>query len=176
MRVFRLLSVLLFPVLLLSLSGCGSGKPPAPKVAMKLPVLNAAPAWKLQDLNGQTVSMEQLKGKVVIVDFWATWCGPCREEIPAYIEMQNKYGKYGFTVLGLSLDTIGVDVVKKFTEKEKMNYPIIIAGEEVQAAFGGLNVAPTAFLIDRAGNIRVKREGIADRPLFEDQLLNVLAE
>src|SRR5690606_21316725 len=92
-------------------------------VAMKtgadltLPKLGPAPSWRLEDLAGRSVTSEQFKGKVVVVDFWATWCPPCRAEIPGYTQLQEKYGKDGFMIVGISLDQAGPDVVKRFAEQ-----------------------------------------------------------
>src|SRR5277367_6077030 len=91
-----------------------------------------APAWKLQDLDGKTVSSDNFKGKVVILDFWATWCPPCRAEIPGLIDLQKAYGKQGLMVVGVSVDQGGTDVIKPFVEKFGMNYPVLVTDDKVQ--------------------------------------------
>jgi thiol-disulfide isomerase/thioredoxin len=124
-----------------------------------------APELTLKDLDGKDVSISQFKGKVVLVNFWATWCEPCRFEIPWLIEMQQKYGAKGFTVLGVAMDDEGRKIVAPFVEKERfdvngtksqMNYPIVIGDEEAADKFGGLFGYPTSVLINRDGK-QIKR-------------------
>src|SRR5688572_4580667 len=132
-------------VAILLVTACGPKKdkePPKPQVAsaaaVALPVLGAAPSWQLKDVDGNTVTSEQLTGKVVVVDFWATWCGPCRAEIPGYTELQAKYGKDGLVIVGMSVDQAGASVVREFGRRNNLNYPLVMADEAVQGAFGGV--------------------------------------
>jgi thiol-disulfide isomerase/thioredoxin len=130
-----------------------------------------APDLSLKDLDGKDVSLASLKGKVVFVNFWATWCGPCQDEIPSLIDMQNKYAAKGFTVLGIAMDDEGKSVVAPFVAKEKyevngqkllINYPIVIGTDEAADKFGGIMGYPTSFLISRSGKQLMKFQGPPD--------------
>ena len=136
-----------------------------------------APSWKLKDVNGQEVSSDQFKGKVVVVDFWATWCGPCRMEIPGYVALQKKYGRDRLAIIGMSVDQQGPGVVKKFIQANKVDYQIVMADETVQEAFAGdegINAIPTTFIIDQAGNIQDRKVGAEPTEVFEKRLAKYL--
>lgn len=135
---------------------------------------SVAPAWKLQDLDGKTVSSDDFKGKVVILDFWATWCAPCRVEIPGLIELQAKYQKQDLVVIGISLDEGGVDTVKPFVKKTGFNYPVALADDKVQQAFGGIDALPMTFVIDRQGRIVTKHLGLTEKDEFETEIKPLL--
>jgi len=128
-----------------------------------------APEVTFKDLDGKDATLAQYKGKVVLVNFWATWCDPCYIEIPWLIEMQQKYEAKGFTVLGISMDEEGKSAVDPFLAKERfnvngqklpMNYPIVIGNDDVADKFGGLLGYPTSFLISRDGRIVKKVQGL----------------
>lgn len=148
-----------------------AGKPAAPA----LPALGKAPGWTLRDVDGREVKSTDFKGKVVVVDFWATWCPPCRREIPGYIELQKKYGERGLVILGFSVDELSPAEVKAFGERMKMNYPILMADGDVAGAFGGVQGLPTAFVIDREGQVRHAKVGMArDAKAYEALIVSLL--
>ncbi|MFH1497301.1 MAG: TlpA disulfide reductase family protein [Verrucomicrobiota bacterium] len=134
----------------------------------------SAPEWTLQDVDGQEVKSSDFAGKVVVVDFWATWCPPCREEIPGYVALQEKYRDQGVVILGISLDRGGPKVVKPFAEKMKINYPLVMGTQEVVEAFGGVEGIPTTFIIDREGKIRHKKVGYASEEKMEALIKSAL--
>jgi thiol-disulfide isomerase/thioredoxin len=120
-----------------------------------------APAWTLTDVDGRSISSDQFKGKVIVLDFWATWCGPCRSEIPGYEELQKQFGPAGLEIVGVSLDQ-GDDnaaVVRKFVADQKINYQIVLGDNQIAEAFGGVEAIPTTFIIDRSGTIRYRKVG-----------------
>jgi len=135
-----------------------------------------APSFTLQDLNGKTVSLSDFKGKVVILDFWATWCPPCVVEIPHFIELYKQYKDQGFAMVGISLDREGIGVVESFARKYQVNYLILMADSQVANAYGGITGIPTTFVIDPAGNIRQKYIGYRDKAVFEADIKALLAE
>lgn len=159
--------------LVVMLAGCNDRAVIVREPAAQLVQLGPAPSWTLTDLAGKTVSSADYAGKVVVVDFWATWCAPCREEIPGYIALQKKYADQGLVILGVSMDQQGADVVKPFAENFGINYPLFMGDAELADAFGGVEYLPTAFLIDRQGQIRHKKIGAMSHEEYE-QLLKPL--
>ena len=127
-----------------------------------LPMLGAAPDWELARLDGTKMSSKDLAGKVVVLDFWATWCGPCKAEIPHYIEMQRDLEEKGMVIVGVSLDRAGPEVVKKFQTEYGINYPLIMGDSNMVDAFGGIEAIPTTFIIDRNGQVRDRKVGLTD--------------
>ena len=133
-----------------------------------------APAWELNDTDGKPVKSSDFAGKVVILDFWATWCPPCRAEIPGFVELQQKYGDKGLVIVGVSLDEQGPTVVKPFMQRFRVNYPIVMGDEKIMQDFGGVTAIPTTFIIDKAGNIVNKHVGFAPKEDFEKQITPLL--
>jgi thiol-disulfide isomerase/thioredoxin len=124
-----------------------SSAPPAPT-----PAAEPARTFDIKSLKKAEVDayLATLKGKVVILDFWATWCPPCRQEIPGFIELQQQYGDQGLVVVGLSLDD-SVEPVKEFHQQSGMNYPVFVVGPDTAAAWGNIESIPTTFILDKNG-------------------------
>ena len=133
-----------------------------------------APEFTLKDADGKLVHLSDYKGKVVLLDFWATWCGPCRIEIPWFTEMQKKNKDRGFEVLGVSMDDEGWEVVKPFLADLKVNYRVVIGNDITAQLYGGVDALPTTFLIDRGGKIAAVHVGLASKKDLEDGVEQLL--
>jgi cytochrome c biogenesis protein CcmG/thiol:disulfide interchange protein DsbE len=133
-----------------------------------------APDFALKDLDGNTVKLSDHKGKVVILDFWATWCGPCRYGIPAFIELQSEYGEDNLTILGISVDRGDLSVVPKFAKNFGINYPILYANYDVQIKYGPIRSLPTAFIVDKKGNVRDIAVGMRPKSYFKKVINSLL--
>jgi thiol-disulfide isomerase/thioredoxin len=136
--------------------------------------LGAAPAFAFRTLDGGELTAPSLKGKVVVVDFWATWCPPCVEEIPGYVELQKKHGADGLVIIGVSFDRRGAEHVRQFAARMGINYALAMGGDEVADQFGGFDALPTTFLIDREGRIRHRKVGAMAHEDYEKILLPLL--
>lgn len=135
-----------------------------------------APNFELLDVNGRKVRLSDFKGKVIILDFWATWCPPCRAEIPGFIELYNKYKSKGFEMIGISLDEGGVKDVIPFMKEFGVNYHILIGNYKVTQDYGGIRGIPTTFVIDKKGYIRAKYVGYRPKEVFERDIIMLLNE
>jgi peroxiredoxin len=129
-----------------------------------------APDFSLKNLNGQTVRLSDFTGKIVILNFWATWCPPCRIEIPHLKELYAQYRDRGVEVIGISLDSAGEQVVRDFVEKNQIDYAILLGDEKITLDYGGILGIPTSFIIDRQGRIRQRLFGLQTKEVFEQAL------
>lgn len=135
-----------------------------------------APDFELTDLKNKKVKLSQYRGKVVVLNFWATWCPPCRKEIPDFIETYSNYREKGVEFLGIALDDEGREVVAPFVSAKSINYPILIGEPKVVSSYGGIEAVPTTFLIDREGRIQFHGEGAISRGTLEKALDKMLAQ
>ncbi len=133
----------------------------------------AAPDFALTDVDGQPVRLADYRGKVVVVDFWATWCGPCRMELPDLKSLYSTYKPQGFEILGLSVDEDPPAVVKKFAQTNGIPYRIVMADQDTQGRYG-VRAYPTTLVIDRNGVIRARYIGITPREEFEQAIKPLL--
>jgi thiol-disulfide isomerase/thioredoxin len=132
-------------------------------------------AFTLKDINGANVNLASLKGKVILLDFWATWCGPCKIEIPGFIELHEKYKAKGLAVVGVSVDDT-VEQLKPFVAQYKMTYPVLVGNgqDAMQEAYGPMWGLPTTYLISRDGKLCRKHMGLVTKEQFEKEILGLL--
>jgi cytochrome c biogenesis protein CcmG/thiol:disulfide interchange protein DsbE len=132
-----------------------------------------APDFSLTDLSGQTLQLSGYRGKVVLLNFWATWCAPCRSEIPRFVDLRNKYDREGFEIIGISLDD-DPKLVRTFYQQSRMNYPVAIGDAKLAEQYGGILGLPVSFLIGRDGRIYAKYAGETDISLVEREIKSLL--
>lgn len=163
---------------ILLLPGCANVAAQEPMPASTL-LQKPAPVFKLTDLNGQAVDLHALRGNVVLLNFWATWCAPCRAEMPTFAAWQTTYQARGLRVVGVSMDDaeeVKPEAVRKLIAKLKVNYPIVIGDEALSRLYNGVVVLPVTYLVDRKGVIRAEYRGESDLESMEHQIQQLLAE
>lgn len=134
---------------------------------------SAATGFSLQDLDGKPLDLANYRGKVVLLNFWATWCTPCRAEIPQFVDYQNKYGPQGLQLIGISMDD-DAKPVREFYQQFKMNYPVAIGNANLAESYGGVLGLPVTFLIGRDGRIAAKYVGAVEMPVLQQRIESLL--
>jgi thiol-disulfide isomerase/thioredoxin len=159
----------------LSLAACAAGArtPQGGNVIRFVRNPDAAPEFKLDALDGKPLSLAAARGKVVLLNFWATWCGPCRAEIPDLIALQQKY-KDQLQIIGLTVDDDDAATIKQVVAEEHINYPVAMASPEVRLQYGGIAALPTSFMVDAQGRVVQKHEGLRDPALYETEIRALL--
>ncbi|HUP03168.1 MAG TPA: TlpA disulfide reductase family protein [Bryobacteraceae bacterium] len=175
MSRLRLTAALAGVLLGFLLGSCSSAPRPARAALKPDKERPAAPDFTLKDANGKAVRLSDFRGQVVLLDFWATWCDPCAEEIPWFMDLQRKEKDHGLTVLGVSMDDDGWNSVKPFVAKIGINYRVLMGNDETAQLYGGVDALPTTFLIDRQGRIAAVHIGVADRRDIDEGVEKLLA-
>lgn len=170
----RLRIAMVFTAGLLAVS-CGSTE--SVRAAVK-PVKErkTAPEFTLKDAEGKSVKLSDYKGKVVLLNFWATWCGPCKLEIPWFIDFEKRYKDRGFAVVGISMDEDGWEAVKPYIEEKKVNYRVMIGSDALADLYGGVQSLPTSFIVDQQGRIASIHVGLVSKGTYEKEILHLLEQ
>lgn len=168
----------LIPLLALSLILAGCPLPLDTSTPEVIPASKAQPApdFSLPDLKGNTIRLANYSGKVVLLGFWATWCPPCRSEIPTFVQLQSDYQSRGFSVIGISSDDTEAREVREFAQEHGINYPVVMEDGQVSKDYGGVRYLPTTFVIDRKQRIRMKVVGAVEKEVFEETIQQLLQE
>ena len=132
-----------------------------------------APDFSLPQLNGVPLRLSDYRGKVVLVDFWATWCDPCRDEIPRFVDLQGKYGARGLQIIAVSMDD-EAEPVRDFCRRFQMNYPVVMGNAKIGELYGGVLGLPIAFIVGRDGRIHARHAGATDISIFEKEIVGLL--
>jgi peroxiredoxin len=136
----------------------------------------AAPDFSLPTTTGQTMKLSDFQGKAVLLNFWATWCEPCKVEMPWFVELQKKYGPRGLQVVGVAMDDASPKEIAAFAQKMGVNYPILIGKEEVGAQYGGIEYLPSTYYISRNGKVIDHAFGLVSRSEIEANIEKALAQ
>jgi thiol-disulfide isomerase/thioredoxin len=140
------------------------------------PAGKSAPDFTLTSLDGRNVTLSGYHGQAVLLNFWATWCGPCKIEMPWFIELQKEYGPQGLQIVGVAMDDASKEEIQKFVQEMGVNYTILLGKEAVGQQYGGVDVLPTTFFIDRDGKIVSREFGLQSRTLFVDNIKKSLSQ
>ncbi len=147
--------------------------PELPPVSKRIPL----PELAMRDMSGRDITREDYRGKVVLLNFWATWCGPCRMEIPTLVKLHDGYAAYGLRIIAPSIDRNGLAAVKPFLDKNpQIKYPVVPNGIPAAQAFGGIQSIPTSFLIDRQGRVVTRFMGLVQEQVLEGYVKAALLE
>ena len=136
---------------------------------------NVAPNFVLQTLDGKNLKLSDLRGKAVLLNFWATYCGPCKIEMPWFVELQKEYGPQGFQIVGVANDDASAEDIAKFAKEMGINYPILIGKDSVSDSYK-VSVLPTTFFLDRDGKLIAREFGLVSRSVFVDHIKKAMSQ
>jgi peroxiredoxin len=170
------IAVVAAAVALMLFTGVRMARPKAGVVKIKPVGQNGAeaPDFELQSLDGKQVRLSDYRGKAVLLNFWATWCAPCKIEMPWFVDLQKQYASQGLQVIGVAMDDSGDDAIAKFAKQMAVNYPVLIGKESVGDAYGGVEFLPTTFFIDRQGKVVDRVFGLVSHSDIENDVKKAL--
>lgn len=137
---------------------------------------SVAPDFALPTIDGKILKLSDLRGKAVLLNFWATYCEPCKIEMPWFAELQKEYGPQGFQIVGVAVDDASSEDIAKFAQKLGVNYPILLGKDSVADSYGGVSVLPTTFFVDRDGKLVAREFGLQSRSVFVDHIKKALGQ
>jgi thiol-disulfide isomerase/thioredoxin len=135
-----------------------------------------APDFELPSLEGKNLKLSDLRGKAVLLNFWATYCGPCKVEMPWFVELQKEYGPQGFQIVGVAMDDASTEDIAKFAQEMGVNYPVLLGKDSVADSYGGVSVLPTTIFVGRDGKIIAREFGLQSRSVFVDDIKKALSQ
>ena len=159
---------------LLIITGCARDPRTVHAAVKPVNERKAAPQFALKDADGKMVKLSDYKGKIVLLNFWATWCGPCKIEIPWFKEFETTYKNKGFSVLGIAMDDEGWEIVKPYITEQKINYRTLLGNDQVGTMYGGVESLPTSFIIDREGRVAAIHVGLVSKSVYVNDIKNLL--
>jgi peroxiredoxin len=162
-------------LLFVLLAACTSSEQTTPSTVKPVAARQTAPEFALKDVNGAAVRLSDYRGKVVLLNFWATWCGPCKFEIPWFIEFEQANKDRGFAVIGISMDEEGWEVVKPFLAEWNVNYRTLLGDSIIAQLYGGVDSLPTSFLIDRDGRVASAHLGLISKSVYQNEIQELLS-
>ncbi len=168
--------VVIAAVALMLFAGVRMARPKAGMAKTKVAGVSGsvAPDFELKSLDGKQVRLSDFRGKAVLLNFWATWCAPCKIEMPWFVDLQKQYASQGLQVIGVAMDDSGEEAIAKFAKEMAVNYPVLIGKESVGDAYGGVEFLPTTFFIDRQGKVVDRVFGLVGHSDMEDNVKKAL--
>jgi thiol-disulfide isomerase/thioredoxin len=155
--------------------GYHQARRPSASLTSHLTMSSPAPDFSLESLDGKTTRLSDFRGKAVLLNFWATWCGPCKIEMPWFVDLQKQYGAEGLQIVGVAMDDASKDDIRKFAKDMGVNYPILIGKDSVGDQYGGIPALPESFVIARDGKIVDKLIGLRGKSEIEDAIKKALS-
>jgi thiol-disulfide isomerase/thioredoxin len=168
------LVIVAFVVALMLYVGYHKARRPGASLTQHLTQSSPAPDFALESLDGKTMRLSDFRGKAVLLNFWATWCGPCKIEMPWFVDFQKQYGAQGLQIVGVAMDDASKEDISKFAKDMGVNYPILIGKESVGDQYGGVPALPETFLIGRDGKLMDKIIGLRGKAEIEDDVKKAL--